>query len=325
VTTDAHRSGLLPIAIAILVTAIGVPSARASQALSDVNVSGATLEVNAKGEALVTYTRTNGAVRHVLVWGAVNALVPTSDVPQVRFRFDYAGGWGKYRNPGYWKTFVDVCRPYDGPALADFVMGCDAPDGSYWALQSWQRVLPVLGFAPFLPGQGAYELHISHWTGPLPQLAVGVHWTYGHTTVGLFGQLSYLGQPVYGFGATPPGVPKDRYSRNVYIDTLNSVYGAGWHRETGILLHHPSGTFCHSFVPQQPPPGYPSQATVPAAPGDSYRVTVMGPGVTPVVQWVGDGLQPWTGGDNQQTLQAGVGALWGQFMTGDARCAPEAG
>src|SRR5262249_46026842 len=154
-------------------------------------------------EALVSYVRASGTPRHVLVWGAVNALAPTSGLPQVRFKFDYAGGWGKYRKSSYWKTFRNACKPYDGPALADFVAGCDAPDGSYWALQSWQRVMPVLGFAPFLPSQGHDELHISHWTGPIADLNVAAHWTYDHSSVGLFGQLEYQGEPVYGFKATP--------------------------------------------------------------------------------------------------------------------------
>jgi hypothetical protein len=320
----ARRLELLT-GIAALACCAAAAPAWASQALSDPDTTGATLQVNAAGEALVTYARANGAPRHVLLWGAVNALPPTSGEPQVRFHLDYAGGYGKYRHAGYWKTFTNACRPYDGPALVDFVAGCDAPDGSYWALQNWQRVLPVLGFAPFQPGQGDYELHVSHWTGPVAQLTVGEHWTYSHSAIGLFGQLTYQGQPVYGFQATPPGNPRDRYSRNVYIDTLNSVYGAAWHRETGILLHHPGGTFCHSFVPQVPPPGYPSRAVVPAAPGDAYRVTVMGPGVTPIVAWQGDGLPSWSGSDEQQAAQAAAAALWSSFMAADRRCSAEQG
>jgi hypothetical protein len=311
--------------IAILAACSGSASALASQSLSDTDTTGATLAVNTKGEALVSYVRSSGTPRHVLAWGALNALAPTSGQPQVRFKFDYTGGWGKYRKPGYWMTFRSACRPYDGPTLADFVAGCDAPDGSYWALQSWQRIMPGLGFQPFAPNQGRYELHLSHWTGPLPQLSVAVHYTYRHSAVGLFGQLTYLGQPVYGLRVTPAGNPKDRYSRNVYIDTLNSVYGAGWHRETGILLHNPGGTFCHSFVRQIPPPGYPNRDVVPAAPGDAYRVTVMGPGVTPVVSWEGDGLLPWTGSDSQQASQASAAALWADVMSGDNQCAPEQG
>ena len=244
----------------------------------------------------------------------------------MRFHFDYAGGWGKYRKLSYWKTFKNRCRPYTGPALPYFVAACDAPDGSYWALQSWQRRLPVLGFSPFTPRQAAYELHLSHWTGALAELAVGVHWTYDNSAIGIFGRLTYDGQPVYGFGATPKGVPKDRYSRTVYIDTLNSVYGAGWHRETGILLHHPGGTFCHSFVPQTPPPGYPSRATVPAAPGDSYRVSVMGPGVTPLSS-VGGRRRSCRGPEPtlRRRPRSAADEIWNGVMKGDAQCAPEAG
>jgi hypothetical protein len=315
------RTGLL----AALLLGLGATPAPASQWLSDLNVGNATLQVNGKGEALVTYTRANGTVRHVLIWGAINALPPTSGLPQTRFRFDYAGGWGKYRRPGYWKTFTNRCRPYDGPQLADFVAGCRAPDGSYWALQSWQRRLPLLGFAPWIPEQTAYELNVSHWTGPLAQLSVGVHWTYGHSAIGIFGQLTYGGQAVHGFGATAKGVPKDRYSRTVYIDTFDSAYGPGWRRETGILVHSPDGTFCHSFVPQSPPPGYPSRAQRPAAPGAKYRVTVMGPGVTPVVEWVGDGLSGWSASAEQQSAQQAANELWDGFMLGDSTCGPETG
>ena len=58
-------------------------------------------------------------------------------------------------------------------------------------------------------------------------------------------------------------MPKDKYGRNLFIDTLNSAYGKGWKRETGILTHRGTGTFCHSFVPQRPVSGYPSQALRP--------------------------------------------------------------
>jgi hypothetical protein len=43
-------------------------------------------------------------------------------------------------------------------------------------------------------------------------------------------------------------------------------------------------------VPQATPPDYPVQELRPAGNGDRHRVTVMGPGVTPVLQWEGAGL-----------------------------------
>jgi hypothetical protein len=301
---------------------VAVWPAAASEPLSNTDVKNVKLAVNAKGEALITYTLPTGGVRHVLVWGAVNANTPSRSTPQVRFKYDYAGGWGKYRKKNYWQTFKS-CGRYDGPTLVYLVAACKAPDGTYWALQSWQRNLPLLGFSPWTAAQKAYELHVSHWSGALPELQVGVHWTYGGSAVGVFGRLAYADQPVYGFGSTATGNPLGRYERNVYIDTLNSAYGPGWARESGILTHNPTGTFCHSFVPQKPFPGYPDQNQRPAAPGDRYRVTVMGPGVTPVIQWEGPGLDSWSGTASQQATQGKARDVWDQLMAGDQKCAPE--
>ena len=277
------------------------------------------LAANAKGEALVTYERSDGKVRRVLVWDGVNANAPVDpSVRQVRFKYDYAGGWGKYHKASYWSTFRNGCQPYDGPALVYLVAACKAPDGTYWAIQSWQRGLPLLGFDPWKPSQSAYELHLSHWSGDLPKLDVYTHWTYGGAWQGLFGRLTYGGSPVHGFGSTGDGNPRDRYGRNVYIDTFNSAYGAGWRRESGILVHTPTGTFCHSFVPQKPFPGYPSQEMRPPAPGEKYRITVMGPGVTPVIQWEGSGL---TAADRASA--GSITAVFDELMAGDRKCAGE--
>jgi len=125
------------------------------------------LSVNDKGEALITYTA-EGQVKHVLAWGAVNAIAPAPGRQQVAFHLDYAGGWGKYHTT-YWKTFHGSCGAYDGPALAWLVVACKAPDGSYWALQAWQRGLPNYGVAP-TGMQGQWELRLSHFTGALPVL-----------------------------------------------------------------------------------------------------------------------------------------------------------
>lgn len=306
--------------VLVAVTAALLPAAaRASEALTDVNVQLSRFAVNTKGEALVSYTTQEGKRRNVLAWGAVNANPPSDEqVPQVRFRFDYAGGWGKYRKAGYWRTFRDACRRYDGPELPYFVAGCRAPDGTLWAVQAWQRLQPLLGFEPWLPRHTAWEYHLSHWSTDLPQLELHSHWTYGAQWQGVYGRFTYLGQPVHGFGSNSVGNPRDRYGRNVYIDTLNSVYGSGWKREAGILAHRPTGTFCHSFVPQQGFPGYPSQGIRPPAPGEAYRATVMGPGVTPVVQTMVPGA---TGAE--RATQPGVLARWEGLMTGDRICAGE--
>jgi hypothetical protein len=303
------------VAVALLVAA--TPSS-ASELVQDPNVAFTSLQVNAKGEALVTYKRSNGTMRRLLAWGAINALPPSESVPQVRFRWDYAGGWGKYRKGKYWQTFKNRCQSYDGPKLAMFVAGCKAPDGSYWALQLWQRRLPLLGFDPWLPHHANWELHLSHWSGELPVLEAYPNWTYGGKWQGVFGRYTYLGTGVYGFGANAKGVPKDKYGRNLYIDTLNSAYGPGWKRESGILTHRSTGTFCHSFVPQRPFAGYPNQEVRPAAAGERHRITVGGPGVTPIMQVEVPGL---TAADRDRDDE--FNAAFDRLLAGDRICAPE--
>jgi hypothetical protein len=247
------------------------------------------LFVNAKGEALVTYRADGGQTRRVLAWGAVGARQPNPVIPQARFRLDNSGGWGKYRTR-YWQTFSNTCRAYDGPTLAWRVAACKAPDGSYWALQQWQVRLPNLGFTPWAPELRQWELHLSHWTGPLARLEVWQDRVGARRTQRLFGRYTYRGSPVYGFGSTTFGAPTDGYGRLLYLDTHDSAYGAGWKRENAFLSHNPTGVFCYAFYRHDPssggyrhPPGV--SGPRPSGVGDRYRLTARGPGVTPDVSW----------------------------------------
>ena len=86
------RIGLF--ALAVFVAAFAAPFAGASQ-LIDRNAGNVQLSVNAKGEALLTYTKGGKAMR-VLAWGAVDAVAPTADAAQTELKLDYAGGWRKY-------------------------------------------------------------------------------------------------------------------------------------------------------------------------------------------------------------------------------------
>ena len=133
-------------------------------------------------------------------------------------------------------------------------------------MQSWQRGLPLLGFDPWLPR--AYGLRA-------PPLALEQRARQARGVHPLDVRRPMAGRSSAGFtlprparssasARRPRATRSDRYGRNVYIDTFNSAYGPGWKRESGILVHKPNGTFCHSFVPQKPFPGYPSQAMRPA-------------------------------------------------------------
>jgi len=261
------------LALALACAAAFAATANASQ-LIDRNARDVTLSVNAKGEALITY-RDGGTLRRVLAWGAVNAIAPTKARKQVAFKLDYSGGWSTYRTH-YWETFHGSCGAYDGPQLAWKVVACKAPDGSYWALQAWQRGLPNYGVAPNA-FQSSWELRLSHWTGDTAVLDIQTDWAW-HRWDHLFGTFTYDGSPVYGFKASSAGVPLDTFGRNVYVDTFDSAYGRGWKRENSFLTHSGDGVFCYSFNPH---------GSHPAGKGSEYRATVEGPGVTPDVMWQG--------------------------------------
>jgi hypothetical protein len=303
---------LLP---SLLLALAAVPPAFGSQVL-DRNASSVRLAVDRAGHALVTY-EAGGHVKHVLVWGAVNARAPGPEVPQVRFRRDYSGGFGAFGRP-LWRTFRNACGPYDGPALSWLVAACEAPDGSYWALQAWQKNLPHRGVDPWLAAQSEWELHISHWTGPPAKLEVWTDWAYADRVHDLFGQFTYLGVPVHGFATGR--VPRDSYGRNLYIDTLDSRYGAGWKRETSVVSRRPNGNFCYSFWPTRDVtlPGSPLR---PAGDGKRYRITAMGPGVTPDVSWEGADPGDFDPGDVADVArEREANAIVDRVAAGDSLC-----
>jgi hypothetical protein len=289
-----------------------VPAGRASENVVR-DVANPRLDVDGSGRALVTYEK-NGRTRAILAWGAVNALPPTSGEPQVEFNLEYSTG-PRYSRPVLRRQLRRGCGTYDGPRLIWLVAACKAPDGSYWAIQAWQRLQPMRGFAPFRAEHSTVEFHLSHWTGRLPVLEVSPNWTYGGSWQGVFGRLTYAGAPVY--KARAPVRP-NRYQRYVYIDTYNSTYGPGWKRDTAITTHLGNGGFCYSFVPQAPPPGYPGSALRGPGNGERHRVTAMGPGVTPIVQWEGAGLGAYDPFGDQL-----FNSTFDRFLAGDQVCVRE--
>ena len=305
-------------AVALAAALLAAPAALASDRIA-LNASQARLAVSPDGKrALVTY-RSGGTTRHVLVWGAINALPPSQEVPQVRFKIDWTGGWAVYGHT-IWQHFRNACRAYDGPPLADVVAACKAPDGSYWALQQWQPNLPHRGFPPYRAGQTDWELDVSHWTGPLAQLEVHADWAFNGQAHNLFGRLLYDDVPVHGFHTTKGGGPQDRYGRSLYIDTLDSAYGPGWKRETSIVFRNPTGVFCYSFWPTHDVslPGRPAR---PAGFGKAYRIEVLGPGVTPNLDVRVDDPGAWNPNDPAKVaFEAQMKARQLQLSQGDKFC-----
>ena len=298
-----------------LLVMLAAPGASHASQLIARDARDVTLRVNATGQALVSY-RAEGKTRTVLVWGAINARHPSPDRPQVAFRVDYSGGWGTFRKP-LARGFRSVCRKYAGPPLAWFVTGCTAPDGSHWAIQSWQRGLPNLGIEPWKPTQSAWELRGSPWNSELPKLELWTNWAYSQRFHHVFGRLTYLGQPSYGFRASGTGVPGDSFGRNIYLDTLNSAYGPGWKRENSFLAHVGTGVFCYGFYPHDPYPGYPSVGRRPEGKGERYRATVVGPGVLPDVTW--EATAP---GEYDASLDSRLQDVQRAVYGADQRCKP---
>ena len=239
------------------------PSALGSQLIGR-DATNVRLQVDAEGHALVSF-RSGGTARTVVAWGAVDARDPSRTQPQVAFSLTVGGAIG-----------ANVCGAYRGPPLAWKVAACTAPDGTHWAVQTWQRTLPNYG-APATGETGAWELHLSHWSGLPSVLEISTDWSYRRFHH-LYGRLTYRGTPVFGFRSTRYGVPLDAYGRNIYVDTFGSGYGAGWQRENSFLAHNPRGTFCYGFYPHG------AKGT---GQGARYRATVIGPGVTPDVMWQG--------------------------------------
>ncbi|MGI8605691.1 MAG: hypothetical protein ACR2L0_00825 [Gaiellaceae bacterium] len=309
----------LPVLLATaLVALLAVSSASASEIVTR-NAENVSLKVESKGRAVIYYTA-GGKRFHPVFWGAVNARPPSRTRAQVEFKRDYSGGYMRLGTP-LWKNIKNVCRPYTGPPLAWYVAGCTAPDGSHWALQSWQRRLPNLGMTPWLASQRVWELHLSHFTGEPAVLEMYTDYIYwGGLFHHLFGRLTYKGEPVYGYENTGAGNPTDSYGRNIYVDTLDSRYGRGWKRENGFLSHRFGGTFCYGFYPHDRYSFFPAGPRRPRGNGDAYRATVIGPGVSPVAFWSGAGLPEWTNSPEQNELEERMTRISSSMMAKDKKC-----
>jgi hypothetical protein len=241
----SHRLALLAAstAAALLATA---PAANASRQIIARDATAVALKVDAKGRALVSF-KAQGKAYKVLAWGALNANAAPAGpkAAQQEFRLDYSGGWKTFGR-AYWQTMKSVCTRYDGPALRFVVASCKAPDGSYWVLQSWRRSLPNVK-PPTTFVQRAYELHLAHFSGALPVLDVGMDWFYnGQPVPGgrwqhVYGQLTYKGRGLYGFGTDRYGAPTDKFGVLVYMDVLNPLPRTGWWRYNSWVTHNPKG------------------------------------------------------------------------------------
>jgi len=301
-------------AVVTLAVLAAAAAARASELVTR-NAEDVRLAVDGQSRAVVFY-RVGARQFHVLFYGAVDALPPSQNVPQISFRRDYSGGWAAFRKP-IWRTIKNRCGPYTGAPLAWLVTACTAPDGSHWALQSWQRTLPAFNGVPQSPIRSAFELRLSHWTGEPTKLEVWQDWIYTAQLENLIARVTFHAQPVYGFTSTRAGNPLDLYGRNVAFDAFNSSYGPGWHRANALLTHNPTGIVCAAFADADFMPG---GFAVNRGRGERYRATVPGPGVAPDAFWEGPSIGHFQGSPEHLARQTATHALLASFGETDRRC-----
>ncbi len=277
--------------VASVVIGLALAGQAAASELVGVNATAVQLAADGAGRALVTY-KSGGSVHRVLASGAINALPPSESIPQVSFRIDHRGG-----------SIRNSCVPVKLP-LAWFVAACRAADGSFWALQAWQRLLPNSGARPN-PAQAVRELRLSHWTGPTAVLTVRFGWSY-RRFLQIYGLYRYQDGPIFGYKLRG-GVPLDGYGRNIYVDALDSDLGKGWKRVNSFLAHAPLGGFCYGFFKHAGRFGV----------GPRLRATVEGPGVTPDVMWEAS-PPPQYSPEDDRAADADLAAL----LAGDPTCRP---
>jgi hypothetical protein len=197
------RGRNLVAAVVLFVLAFPV-SAQASIKIAG-NAHDASVRVNAKGFATVFWTRAGGERGSAVVRPNGSTLYGK-----------VAGG-------------KDVSQPSSAVRLPMLVELRRMPNGRFVALQSWRR----------LKG-GPVELRFSRWRGAptrLPIRAACCKWRSEMVK----GRATFHGKPVYGYSATPSGVPLDKFGRNVYIDFAKK--DGVWRRTMGILTHRPTGKF----------------------------------------------------------------------------------
>lgn len=125
----------------------------------------------------------------------------------------------------------------------------------------------------------------------------------------LFGSLTFAGVGVYGPGDSF-GSPTNEFGRNVYIDTFDSDYGRGWRRVMGVLTQRKNGTFCYEFSKKGG-----SKGKTGVSRENLYRMTVIGPSLTPVLSQKIEGPKFDYGGPNYKPLKE----KWGtNFSTAQA-------
>ena len=225
-----------------------VPSALASQTI-DANVTSVRLAVNAKGEALVTYTRANGQASTRAGVGRAERdrprRVPSRSSGSSSTTREGPGSTARRATGARSRTSAGRTPVLRFRTALPRAPPRTAPTGGFRSGSGCSRSAASRPFSrPTWPGSctsrtGRRRSPCSR-SRPTGRTAASFQ--------GLFGRLVYEGKPVHGF-RTPTRGRIDHNARYVYIDTFDSAYGPGWKRDGAKVTHLGSGGFCYSFAP----------------------------------------------------------------------------
>src|SRR5471032_1288608 len=315
---------ILPRALlaACLFAALVAAAPAAASTIVGRNASAIGLQVNGNGEALVSF-REHGTLAHVLAWGAVNAIAPTSARAQANFKLDYSGGYKIHytANPAV-KAAIGRLRSLQ----AQMARATAARNNPLRYALAPKIAAAYRTISKLRTAATTFQNLCRPYTGPPPVLDVQLDWVNTQKARHIFGRLTYLGLPVYGFGSTADGNPTDTFGRNIYLDVFNARgYGTGWKRENSFLAHNPGGNFCYGFYPHKAYFGYPGYGNPagdrPAGNGELYRATVIGPGVLPDISWQGKDIGSFNIDDPAEIAYEDLmNKLGAQYAAADKLC-----
>jgi hypothetical protein len=217
-----YRRGI--VAVALCAAAAWLAGAAQGSVMVALDARDPSLQIDASGNALVSWTTADGGRRSLEI--------------DRNGSLRYGGS----------EVGADVSHPTGAVSLPWAVAVRQTADGSFYALQAWQRLAghPV-------------ELRFSRWKGDPTRLTLGsICCKWGGETIS--GAASFHDQAIFGMKATRSGVPLDPYGRNVYLDSFQNGH---WERMMGILTHRGTGAFSLWIRPNWA--------------GTRYRGTISGP------------------------------------------------
>ena len=127
-----------------IVTAVAVPATASASEIIDRNANDVSLKVAQNGQALVSYNA-RGKRWNVLAWGAVNAIAADAGPQAGRVQARLLGRLRHLQARRLEDLQERLPRRTTAPSCSGSWPAARRPTARYWALQSWQRMLPNYG------------------------------------------------------------------------------------------------------------------------------------------------------------------------------------